>query len=44
MAEEKEQIELELEESEDTEVEVKEAPIDETKPEVEVSEDQFEKS
>jgi hypothetical protein len=44
MAEEKEQIELELEESEDTEVEVKEAPIDETKLEVEVSEDQFEKS
>jgi hypothetical protein len=44
MAEEKDQIELELEGTEDTEVEVKEAPIDDNKPQIEVVEDQFEKS
>jgi len=44
MAEEQEQIELELDETEDTEVEVKEAPNEDSKPEIEVSEDQFEKS
>ena len=44
MAEEQEQIELELDETEDTEVEVKEAPNEDNKPEIEVSEDQFEKS
>ena len=44
MAEEQEQIELELDETEDTEVEVKEALNEDSKPEIEVSEDQFEKS
>jgi len=44
MAEEKDQIELELEETEDTEVELKEAPEEKNKPQVEVVEDQFEKS
>ena len=44
MAEETDQIELELEGTEDTEVEVKEAPIDDNKPQIEVVEDQFEKS
>ena len=44
MAEEKDQIELELEGTEDTEVEVKEAPTEDNKPQIEVVEDQFEKS
>ena len=43
MAEEQEQIELELDETEDTEVEVKEALNEDSKPEIEVSEDQFDK-
>ena len=44
MAEEQDQIELELEETEDTEVEVKESSTDDSKPQIEVVEDQFEKS
>jgi len=44
MEEEKDQIELELEETEDVEVELEAAPKESGKPEVEVIEDQFEKS
>ena len=44
MAEEQDQIELELEETEDTEVEVKESSTEDSKPQIEVVEDQFEKS
>jgi len=44
MEEEKDQIELELEETEDVEVELEASPKESGKPEVEVIEDQFEKS
>ena len=44
MAEEKDQIELELEETEDVEVELEAAPKESNKPDIEVVEDQFEKS